>query len=305
MNPFDQFKRFCLAIALMWTASGLVARAEPPVKAEAAAKPAKQSRTVGIVLYPMFELLDVYGPAEIFGNVNQGLKIVMVAEKAGPVISAQGPQVLADYGFDDCPPLDLILVPGGMGTLAEIKNPAMLDWLRLRAKDAEIVMSVCSGSAILAKAGLLDGRKATSNKRYFQVAVDQGPKVQWIERARWVDDGDRVTLRGFRPASICRWRSSHGSTARSWPKRLPSGRSTNGIATPTTIPSLGRSPEARLRCGSDTHVVSLTTSLGKSDPAAFRGPLGLAQLQTLAAQSTCAVGGDFVTRSGARGLRLV
>ena len=72
----------------------------------------------------------------------------------------------------------------------------MLDWLRVRAKNAEILMSVCSGSAILAEAGLLDGRKATSNKRYFQVAVDHGPKVEWIEKARWVDDGNRVTSSG-------------------------------------------------------------------------------------------------------------
>lgn len=182
-----------IACALAIGAIGLTpAQAEPP-----SAKPAKKaSRTIGIVLYPRFELLDVYGPAEVFGNVTQGLKLVMVAEKAGPVTSAQGPKVLADFGFDDCPPLDLVLVPGGMGTLAEVKNPAMLDWLKARSKEAEIVMSVCSGSAILAEAGLLDGRKATSNKRYFQIAVDHGPKVEWIEKARWVDDGDRVTSSG-------------------------------------------------------------------------------------------------------------
>jgi transcriptional regulator GlxA family with amidase domain len=196
MNRCHSFKKSWLAIALLtWTAGTLVTRAEPPT-AKSPAKPAKTTRTLGIVLYPMFELLDVYGPAEVFGNVNQGLKIVMVGQKAGPVTSAQGPQVLADCGFDDCPPLDLVLVPGGMGTLAEVKNPAMLEWLRARAKDAELVMSVCSGSAILAEAGLLDGRKATSNKRYFQVAVDHGPKVNWIEQARWVDDGDRVTSSG-------------------------------------------------------------------------------------------------------------
>jgi transcriptional regulator GlxA family with amidase domain len=194
-------RKTCLAVCgtlacLLWACA---AHAEPTSvkqKATAATPSAKSTRTLGIVLYPMFELLDVYGPAEVFGNVTNGLKIVMIAEKAGPVTSAQGPQVLADFGFDDCPPLDLVLVPGGMGTLAEVKNPAMLNWLRAQAKSTEIVMSVCSGSAILAEAGLLDGRKATSNKRYFQVAVDHGPKVQWIEKARWVDDGDRVTSSG-------------------------------------------------------------------------------------------------------------
>jgi transcriptional regulator GlxA family with amidase domain len=156
----------------------------------------KASRTLGIVLYPKFELLDVYGPAEIFGNLKPRIKLVMVAQKAGPVTSAQGPQVVADFGFDDCPPLDLVLVPGGIGTLSELNNKALLDWLRQRAAEAEITMSVCSGSALLAKAGLLDGRRATSNKRYFQLAADQGSKVNWVRQARWVDDGDRVTSSG-------------------------------------------------------------------------------------------------------------
>lgn len=197
----QRFRPICFAACGVLLGAVCLAptRAAPPEAGsspQAAAKTAKSKRTLGIVLYPAFELLDVYGPAEIFGNVSSGLKILMVAQRAGLVPSAQGPQVHADFGFDDCPPLDLILVPGGMGTLAEVKNPAMLDWLRTRAKDAEIVMSVCSGSAILAEAGLLDGRKATSNKRYFQVAVDHGPKVEWIEEARWVEDGNRVTSSG-------------------------------------------------------------------------------------------------------------
>ncbi|MEX2115056.1 MAG: DJ-1/PfpI family protein [Pirellulales bacterium] len=165
-----------------------------PEKAPASEK--KGPRTLGIVLYPRFELLDVYGPAEMFGNLIGKVRIVMVAEKAGPVASTQGPKVQADYSFEDCPPLDLIMVPGGFGTMSELKNETLLTWLRTRAEQAEIVMSVCSGSALLAKAGLLDGRRATSNKRYFKLAQDQGPNVEWVYRARWVDDGNRVTSSG-------------------------------------------------------------------------------------------------------------
>ncbi|HTM55001.1 MAG TPA: DJ-1/PfpI family protein [Pirellulales bacterium] len=170
--------------------------AEPVAVSDKPAAAAKQSRKLGIVLYPKFELLDVYGPAEIFGNLSPRLKVVMVAQKAGPVASAQGPQVIADFGFEDCPPLDLVMVPGGFGTLTELNNKVLLEWLQARAPQAEIVMSVCSGSAILAKAGLLDGHRATSNKRYFKMATDQGPKVNWVRQARWVDDGDRVTSSG-------------------------------------------------------------------------------------------------------------
>jgi transcriptional regulator GlxA family with amidase domain len=89
-----------------------------------------------------------------------------------------------------------VLVPGGFGTIAECNNEVFMDWLRKRAEKAEIMMSVCSGSALLAKAGLLDGRRATSNKQYFQLAVNQGPKVDWVKEARWVDDGNRVTSSG-------------------------------------------------------------------------------------------------------------
>jgi transcriptional regulator GlxA family with amidase domain len=173
------------------------ARGDAPDAAKAA-KPADaaKTRTLGIVLYPKFELLDVYGPAEMFGNLKPKLRVVMVAAAAGPVASAQGPRVVADYGFGDCPELDLVLVPGGYGTLTELKNEKLHDWLRQRAAKAEIMMSVCSGSALLAKAGLLDGRRATSNKQYFGIAVGAGPKVQWVKEARWVDDGDRVTSSG-------------------------------------------------------------------------------------------------------------
>jgi putative intracellular protease/amidase len=157
------------------------------------ATPPTKTRQLGVVLYPQFELLDVCGPVEMFGNLGPRLKVVMVAQAAGPVASTQGPKVVADYGFDNCPDLDLVLVPGGSGTRQQVANQTLLDWLRQRAAKAEIVMSVCTGSALLAKAGLLDGRRATSNKQFFQFAVSQGPKVRWVKEARWVDDGDRVT----------------------------------------------------------------------------------------------------------------
>ncbi len=188
-----------IAVLLTLFATSLAAAPPEGTTTPDASKPAsdqKKTRTLGIVLYPQFELLDVYGPAEIFGNLGPRMKVVMVADKAGPVASAQGPKVIADYGFDDCPALDLVLVPGGFGTIPQLNNKTLVDWLRERAAKAEIVTSVCSGSALLAKAGLLDGRRATSNKRYFQIAVEQGPKVNWVEEARWVDDGDRVTSSG-------------------------------------------------------------------------------------------------------------
>ncbi len=153
-------------------------------------------RTLGAVLYEDFELLDLYGPLEMFGSVGPVLRIVTVAASPGPVRSFQGPKTVAEHGFADCPKLDLILVPGGLGTFPQLANESFLAFLRERAALAEVTMSVCSGSAILARAGLLDGRRATSNKQFFSAASAQSDKVDWVTEARWVEDGPYATSSG-------------------------------------------------------------------------------------------------------------
>ena len=155
-----------------------------------------QTRTLGALFYPQFELLDIYGPLEMFGCLGEALEIVSVAEQPGPVASAQGPRTLADTGFDDCPDLDLIVIPGGIGTLASLANERLLEFLRVRCPRAEVTMSVCTGSALLAKAGLLDGLRATTNKQFFALARSQSDAVSWVEAARWVDAGAYVTSSG-------------------------------------------------------------------------------------------------------------
>ena len=155
-----------------------------------------QARRLGVVLYPEFELLDVFGPLEMFGMLKGTVDIAVVAQQAGPVTSAQGPQVVAHHGFDDCPPLNLLLVPGGFGTRAEVENPHILSFLRRRVPEVEIAMTVCTGAGLLARAGLLDGRRATTNKMFFQWVVEQGPKVTWVKEARWVEDDKFVTSSG-------------------------------------------------------------------------------------------------------------
>lgn len=156
----------------------------------------KPVRTLGAILYPDFELLDLYGPLEMFGCLGPELQIETVAEKAGPVKSAQGPETVAAHSFDTAPALDLLLLPGGIGTLPQLENEAMHEFLKARSRTAAFTMSVCSGSAILAKAGLLDGRRATSNKIFFNLATSQSDKVDWAAEARWVVDGTFATSSG-------------------------------------------------------------------------------------------------------------
>jgi len=153
-------------------------------------------RTLGVVLFPGFELLDVFGPLEAFGNLPGVIEVKTIAAQAGPVVSAQGPRAVADHGFKDAPQLDMLLIPGGIGTRDAIDDRVLLDWLAARSQSAEIVMSVCTGSALLARAGVLDGQRATTNKAFFQWVADQGPKVEWVRQARWVDAGKFVTSSG-------------------------------------------------------------------------------------------------------------
>jgi transcriptional regulator GlxA family with amidase domain len=156
---------------------------------------AKQ-RTVGVILFPGFELLDVFGPLEAFGMVRERFKLTTVAEKAGAVPSAQGPSAVADHGFDDRPHLEVILVPGGIGTREGVKNQVLIASIARLTEKAEIATSVCTGAAMLARAGVLDGKRATTNKRAFAWVAEQGPAVKWVKSARWVEDGKFVTSSG-------------------------------------------------------------------------------------------------------------
>lgn len=151
---------------------------------------------IACVLFDGFETLDLFGPVELFGMHEDAFKMRLVAETPGPVTSAQGWQALAEAGFDDAVQYDILLVPGGAGTRREIDNPALLTWLHRQATGAQFVTSVCTGSALLAKAGLLDGKRATSNKQAFDWVASTGPEVDWVYEARWVEDGRVWTSSG-------------------------------------------------------------------------------------------------------------
>ena len=152
--------------------------------------------SIGVVLFDEFESLDVFGPIEMFGMVPGSFEICMVAENSGEIASRQGPKSIADYDFSSTRQFDILLVPGGPGTRREVDNQVMLDWLQGQSTGAEYVTAVCTGSALLARAGILDGRKATTNKRAYDWATSQSDKVHWIKQARWVEDGKFFTSSG-------------------------------------------------------------------------------------------------------------
>lgn len=156
----------------------------------------KNPRSIGVVLFDEFELLDVFGPLEMYGMAPESFVIHMVAEKGGTVASKQGPRSVVEHAFGDERQYDILLVPGGRGTRTQVDNPVLLEWLRSHSAAAEYVTSVCTGSALLAKAGVLDGLRATTNKRAFAWASSQSDKVNWKKEARWVEDGRVFTSSG-------------------------------------------------------------------------------------------------------------
>ncbi len=154
------------------------------------------TRTVSVILFERFELLDVFGPVEVLA-AGEGITVEMVGPVANePVRSAQGTRVLADRGYADLTDSDILLVPGGMGSRTLVRDASFCSWLADTGRRAALVTSVCTGSAVLAAAGLLEGHQATSNKRAFAWASGFGDQVVWRGSARWVPDGDRWTASG-------------------------------------------------------------------------------------------------------------
>jgi transcriptional regulator GlxA family with amidase domain len=156
----------------------------------------QRTRRLGVDLFPGFELLDVFGPAEMFGMLTGTVEIVLVAQAKGPVASFQGPQAVAHEDFASAPQLELILVPGGFGTRTEVENPRMAEFLRRQAQGADVVMSVCTGASLLARAGLLDGRRATTHWDFCDQMRSFRPAVQLEPDAIFVADPPYYTSAG-------------------------------------------------------------------------------------------------------------
>lgn len=153
-------------------------------------------KTIGALIFPGFELLDLFGPLEMFGMLGDAPRIQMIAQTAEPMPSRQGPRSVVDATIADGARFDLLLVPGGPGTRAEVENDTLLEWLGAAADASDLVTTVCTGSALLARTGRLDGLAATSNKAAFHWVTEQGPNVRWQPEARWVEDGKFMTSSG-------------------------------------------------------------------------------------------------------------
>jgi transcriptional regulator GlxA family with amidase domain len=164
-------------------------------------------KRVGIVVFPDVEVLDFCGPFEVFSVTRldesrrreepSPFEVWLVAEQAGPVVATGGMKVIPDHTLDTCPPLDILVVPGGWGTRAEIKNARLLGWIAERAGKVETLTSVCTGSMLLGQAGLLDGRHATTHWRSLGWMRESFPAVTVEEKLHVVEDGHVLTSAGI------------------------------------------------------------------------------------------------------------
>ena len=166
-----------------------------------------QRKRVGIVLFDDVEVLDFCGPFEVFSATRLNdehrreepspFEVVLVAESPSPIATAGGMTVLPHRTFENCPYLDIVIVPGGWGTRKELKNPIMLDWLRARATEVELLTAVCTGSMLLGFAGLLDGLRATTHWRSLDWMRDSFPAVTVEYGKHFVEDGRVFTSAGI------------------------------------------------------------------------------------------------------------
>lgn len=164
-------------------------------------------QSVGILIFDDVEVLDFTGPYEVFAaaRLNEErrreepspFQVLLVAERPEPVTAQGGLRVVPDHDFGNCPPLDILVVPGGWGTRREIDNQRLSDWLAARAGEVELLCSVCTGAVLLAKAGLLEGKKVTTHWKSLAWLRELVPTAEVSEELQVVEDGDLVTSAGI------------------------------------------------------------------------------------------------------------
>ncbi len=166
-----------------------------------------QPRNVAIFIFDDVEVLDFCGPFEVFSvarpqrNGAIPFSVYTVAETARPILTTGHLSVNPRYTIQDCPPPDILLIPGGDGTRREMQNAVVLDWIKAAAPRVELLLSVCTGALILARTGLLDGLSTTTYHAAFEELRAAVPNTILCPDRRFVDNG-RIILSGGISAGI-------------------------------------------------------------------------------------------------------
>ncbi len=164
-------------------------------------------RTVGILIFDDVDVLDFCGPFEVFtitelheqdwpNRITRPFQVVVIAETSGIVRCRGGLHVQPDYSIEEHPPLDILVLPGGPGTLRVLNNSRILDWIAAQYKVVSLTTSVCTGAFLLAACGLLDGRRANTHWGGIEPMRQNYPAIEVLEGVRCVDSGDIITSAG-------------------------------------------------------------------------------------------------------------
>ncbi len=156
----------------------------------------------GIFLFNDVEVLDFAGPFEVFSvtselNKYKLLKVFTISQDGKLITAVNGLKVLPDYSFDNHPKIDVLIIPGGIGTKKEICNNDVLSWVADNYKEFKITFSICSGARILGKLGLLDGLESTTHHEVIPHLKEIAPKTIINEKARYIDNGRIMTSGGI------------------------------------------------------------------------------------------------------------
>ncbi|MBI3460121.1 DJ-1/PfpI family protein [Candidatus Acetothermia bacterium] len=156
-------------------------------------------KNIGILVFDQVEELDFVGPLEVFGLLQRmqpdTVKVFTVEADGKPFRGAFQLQVIPEYSFAHCPPIDILVVPGGRGARTAMNDARVLEFVKTRAAQAEFITSVCTGSLILAKAGLLQGKRATTHR----TALDELREFSGVtvEHLRYIHEGNVITSGGI------------------------------------------------------------------------------------------------------------
>src|SRR5262245_16094247 len=162
--------------------------------------------TVGILIFDDVEVLDACGPFEVFSvarthphhdDQHRLFRVFMIAQETRTV-TARGEMLLQPhYSVGSHPDLDLLIVPGGQGTRRELTNTNIIHWIQQQHEKTRMTLSVCTGSFLLAQAGLLRGSRATTHWNWIEWMCKEYPDVTMVANARFVDEGKIVTSAGI------------------------------------------------------------------------------------------------------------
>ncbi|HHT7140393.1 TPA: DJ-1/PfpI family protein [Bacillus cereus] len=158
--------------------------------------------SVGIFLFNEVEVLDFAGPFEVFSitkvHEEKPFTVYTVSQNEEMITARNGLKVQPDYSIEDLPPVDILIIPGGKGAREnEVKNDIIINWVRQQMKEVKLMTSVCTGALLLAKAGLLEGLKATTHWASIQTFKKDFPNVEVMENVKFVDEGHIITSAGI------------------------------------------------------------------------------------------------------------